>query len=137
MAATTSADGSRDTLSRSLGWASLGLGVPQVLRPGGFARNVVGVDDDTSHRAVTAFVGVRELAAAAGLLRRTSPGWLWARVGGDAFDLAVLGRALKNHDGKGVRRNVAATAAVAGITAVDLCAATTRSRQGEAVQVRA
>jgi uncharacterized membrane protein len=136
MAATKSADGSRDTLSRSLGWASLGLGVPQVLRPGGFAKSV-GVDDDSSHRAVTAFVGVRELAAAAGLLRRTSPGWLWARVGGDAFDLAVLGRALKNHDGKAVRRTVVATAAVAGIAAVDLYAAITRSRKGQSMELKA
>src|SRR3954453_14904013 len=137
MAATTSAGGSRDTLSRSLGWASLGLGVPQVLRPGGFAKRGVGVDDDSTPRAVTAFVGVRELAAAAGLLRRTSPGWLWARVGGDAFDLAVLGRALKNHDGKAVRRTGGATGGGPRAPAVDLYAAITRSRKGQPMELKA
>ena len=73
-------------------------------------------------------VGVRELAAAAGLLGWRHPAWLWARVGGDAMDLGLLGQALKNHDGRGLARTATATALVAGITAVDLYAAVTRSR---------
>src|SRR5881628_2933752 len=125
MANTTNSSTTGDKLAKGLGLASLGLGLPQVLRPGETAK-AIGLKGKAPQRTAMTAVGVRELAAAAGLLRRSSPGWLWARVGGDAFDLAVLGRALKNHDGKGVRRTVVATAAVAGIAAVDLYAAITR-----------
>jgi uncharacterized membrane protein len=72
-------------------------------------------------------VGIRELAAAAGLLAYGSPVWLWGRVGGDVMDLVLLGRALAHHDKQGLRRTAAAAAAVAGITAVDVCAAVRRT----------
>jgi uncharacterized membrane protein len=117
----------RDGLARGLGWVSLALGVPPTLAPGGFSK-ALGIGDAPRHRAATIFVGVRELAAAAGLLSTTSPVWLWARVGGDVMDLGMLGRALKNHDGRGAGRTAAALAAVAGITGVDVYAAATRSR---------
>jgi len=117
----------RDGLAWGLGWVSLALGVPPTLAPGGFAK-ALGIGDAPRHRAATIFVGVRELAAAAGLLSTTSPVWLWARVGGDVMDIGMLGRALKNHDGRGAGRTAAALAAVAGITGVDVYAAATRSR---------
>ncbi len=41
----------------------------------------------------------------------------------------MLGRALKNHDGRGLERTAAAFAAVLGITVVDVYAAVTRSRR--------
>jgi uncharacterized membrane protein len=44
------------------------------------------------------------------------------------MDLAALGRALYRHDGRGFRRTVAATAAVAAITAVDVGTAIRSSR---------
>src|SRR3954447_3542450 len=132
----TSAARTGDRLAKGLGLASLGLGLPQVLRPGETAK-AIGLKAKTPQRTAMTAVGVRELAAAAGLLRRTSPGWLWARVGGDAMDLALLGRALKNHAGKGPRRPVAATPAVAGIAAVDLYAAVTRSRKGQSMELKA
>jgi uncharacterized membrane protein len=43
------------------------------------------------------------------------------------MDLALLGRALANHDKQGLRRTAAAMAAVAGITAVDVYAAVRRT----------
>jgi uncharacterized membrane protein len=112
--------GREDTLAKALGWVSIGLGVPQLLRPDAVTR-AAGVDDGQKERAIARAVGVRELVHAAGLLSpRLRPRWVWTRVAGDAMDLAVLGRKLRHHDGRPVRRTVAATAAVAGITAVDV-----------------
>src|SRR3954447_5461728 len=74
-----------DPLTRGLGVASAALGHPQVTRPAGFARSL-GVGDAPRHCVVTELVGVRELAAGAGLLARPpQPGWLWGRVCGDAM----------------------------------------------------
>jgi uncharacterized membrane protein len=71
---------------------------------------------------------VRELASGAGILSgRRSSGWLWSRVGGDAMDLGLLGRAMQAGDADG-RRIVRATAAVAGVTALDVFASTRTSR---------
>lgn len=123
-----------DPLMRGLGWLSLGLGIPPLASPGGFGQ-ALGVGDAPRHRTASTFVGVRELAAAAGLLWQQNPIWLWSRVGGDLMDLTMLGLALKNHDGRGLSRTVAATAAVAGITGVDVYAAVTRSRQAAPMEV--
>ena len=56
-----------DPLMRGLGWLSAGLGIPPLVIPGGFGR-ALGIGDAPRHRAATAFVGLRELTAAAGLL---------------------------------------------------------------------
>ncbi len=116
-----------DRLARGLGFASAALGLPQVLAPGWCGR-AIGVGDGPRQRAAVTGIGARELAAAAGLLAFERPVWLWGRVGGDVVDLALLGRALANHDKQGLRRTAAATAAVAGITAVDIYAAVKRTR---------
>ncbi|MEU9920215.1 SRPBCC family protein [Streptomyces griseoluteus] len=123
-----------DPLVRGLGWLSALLGVPQVAAPEGFAR-ALGVDGDFRHRAATTAVGVRELAAAAGLLGRPHPVWLWSRVGGDVMDLTMLTRALKNHDGRGFSRTVAATAAVSALTVTDVYAAVTRTRRSSPMEL--
>ncbi|MEU6277092.1 SRPBCC family protein [Streptomyces populi] len=125
-----------DPLVRGLGWASALLGVPQVVAPAGFAR-ALGVDDGSRHRSATAVVGVRELTAATGLLGRPHPVWLWGRVGGDLMDLTMLTRALKNHNGRGLGRTVAATAAVTAITVTDVYAAVTRTRRSTPVELTA
>src|ERR1700712_3386798 len=65
-----------DVLTRGLGWASAALGVTQLIAPGALARNL-GVGDAARHRLVTRVVGAREMAAAAGLLGRPRPAWLW------------------------------------------------------------
>jgi uncharacterized membrane protein len=125
-----------DRLAQGLGVASVGLGIPPLVSPGWFDK-ALGIDDKPRHRAAATVVGVRELLAAAGLLGLASPAFLWARVGGDAMDLALLGRSIKNHDGKGMWRTVAATAAVVGITGVDAYAAATRSRSATLVDLHA
>lgn len=118
-----------DRLTRTLGWASLGLGVPQLLRPASVTR-AVGVGEGPKQRAVATAVGARELVHAAGLLsNRVPPGWVWTRVAGDAMDLTVLGRALRHHDGRGRARTKVAAAAVAGIAVVDVYAGVRSRRQ--------
>lgn len=117
-----------DRLMRALGWASLGLGVPPVLVPREFTK-AIGAGDGPRQRLAAEIVGLRELAAAAGLLWSGNPAWLWARVGGDLMDLGLLGRALKNHDGQGTGRTAAAFAGVIGIMGVDVYGAVTRTRQ--------
>jgi uncharacterized membrane protein len=116
-----------DPLARSLGWLSLGLAVPPLLRPGGFVR-ALGLDDAPARLAAAQFVGARELASAAALLGFYSPAGLWARVGGDVMDLAMLTKPLIKRNGRDLRRTAAAAAAVAGILAVDAYAAVTRSQ---------
>ncbi|MGY1640115.1 SRPBCC family protein [Geodermatophilus sp. SYSU D00703] len=99
-------------------------------RPADFARSL-GVGDAPRHRAVTALVGVREPAAAAGLLGWPHPAWLWGQVCGDAVDISLLRRALPNHDGRGLRRTVLTMAGLVVITAVDVHAAVTRTTRKE------
>jgi uncharacterized membrane protein len=125
----------RDPLTRGLGWASAMLGVPQVTRPGEFARSVIGVADTPERRLTTLAVGVRELAVAAGLLARPHPAWLWGRVGGDAMDLTLLARALRHHEGRGLARTALATAATAAIAATDVYAAVTRTRRSAPMEL--
>ncbi|MGW4084254.1 SRPBCC family protein [Streptomyces sp. NPDC004822] len=125
-----------DPLVRGLGWASAFLGIPQVVAPADFTR-ALGVGDAPRHRSAATAVGVRELVAAAGLLGRPHPVWLWGRVGGDLMDLTMLARALRNHDGRGLGRTVAATAAVTAITATDVYAAVTRTRGSKPMELTA
>jgi uncharacterized membrane protein len=96
--------------------------------PGEFGR-ALGIGDAPRHRITAAAVGAQEMMAAGGLLGQESPVWLWYRVGGDLMHIGMLGRALKNHDGRGLQRTAAAMAAVLGITGVDVYAAVTRSRR--------
>ena len=120
---------STDTLARGLGLASLALGVPQVAAPDRFSE-AVGAEPDAGTRDLTVGIGLRELTAAAGLLLRgASPTFLWSRVAGDVMDLALLGGALRR-GGPGRGRAVAATAAVAGLTALDVAAARRSTRSG-------
>jgi uncharacterized membrane protein len=115
-------------LAPGLGWLSLGLGVVQVAAPG-VVSGLAGVDDSAPARAVIRLVGVRELVHAAGLLRGRRPvGWAWSRVAGDAIDLSALGWVVGSRAGRMRRRAALATAAVAGITALDLFAATRPAR---------
>lgn len=131
-----------DKLTRMLGWASVGLGVP-LLAAAGATAQAIGIEDGSRQRAALAGAGARELVAAAGLLGQRTPMWLWARVGGDLMDLALLGNALRGRtltprvvkaavrqgDREALSRTAAATAAVAAITGIDLYAAVTRSRR--------
>ncbi|HEX2451827.1 MAG TPA: SRPBCC family protein [Gemmatimonadales bacterium] len=110
-----------DRLARGLGWFSLGLGLTQLAAPRGVAR-LIGLQGDDEDRKAMIAIGMRELASGIGILaqRRPGPG-VWARVSGDVMDLALLGRAINSN--RADRNRVAmATAAVAGVTLIDLLA---------------
>jgi len=101
--------------SKALGVFSLGLGAAQLLRPDALAR-AVGVDEGAEARAVIVGAGLREIGHGVAILRR--PAAVWTRVAGDALDLALLGRAVRTARNR--RKTLAATAAVAGVTVIDL-----------------
>ncbi|WP_232429405.1 SRPBCC family protein [Noviherbaspirillum autotrophicum] len=105
-------------VAQALGWFSIGLGVAQLLAPRMMARTV----GAPSGSGMLLAVGARELASGIGLLSqsRRQP-WLWARVAGDAMDLALLGMAARSAASQ--RRRLALTAAaVAGVAALDILA---------------
>jgi hypothetical protein len=105
-----------------LGWFSIGLGVAELVSPGAVSR-LIGVQDDAKTRKVLRGYGVRELAAGFGILTHRRPTkWLWSRVAGDVMDLASLASAMQSDNSK-KGRVVAATTAVAGITALDVVCA--------------
>jgi uncharacterized membrane protein len=103
-------------LARGLGWFSIGLGAAELFAPKRMSK-LVGLSDHTN---LIRLMGVREIAAGIGVLTEDTPSRsMTARVGGDALDLALLGAGLissKNQRG----RVLAATAAVAGVTALDI-----------------
>lgn len=116
-------------LAKLLGYFSIGLGMAELAAPRPLIHRL-GLPRSTA--LVRAF-GLREVAAGIAVLTYPdSPAPLWARVGGDVLDLAVLASALL----PGNRRRgaaIAATAAVLAITAVDVtCAAALTARQGRA-----
>ena len=108
-----------ERVARGLGWFSIGLGLAEVAMPGSLAR-AIGMDDDDRTRNILFAFGLREIASGIAIL--TSPGSalpVWARAGGDIMDLAFLGRGLRD-DTNERGRVAAATAAVAGVTVLDV-----------------
>lgn len=108
-------------LARGLGWFSIGLGLAEVLMPRlmGRATGLHGRD------ALVKAYGWREVAVGVGLLFSKNPTpWLWARVAGDALDLATLGTRAASGDDTQRTRAVSAMVAVAGVTALDVACAT-------------
>jgi uncharacterized membrane protein len=108
-----------DPVAQALGWFSLGVGVPQLVAPGGVAR-AIGAGDGSGRRIAMRVVGVREIVAGAGILTRPQPArWLWARVAGDVKDLVLLALALRaKKASKG--RIAVSMGAVAGLLIPDL-----------------
>jgi hypothetical protein len=113
-------------LARGLGWVSLALGVAEVVAPRTLARSL----GMRGQEELVRVYGLRELATGIGILsaRRNPAPWIWARVGGDALDIATLAR---RADRANPRQGnvVVALAAVAGITAVDVICAQQLSAQ--------
>lgn len=111
-----------ETLAQALGWLSVGLGLAEVAAPGMVA-GWIGLRESDKTRSLLRFYGVLEMAAGVGILAQRRPsGWLWGRVGGDLLDLATLGAAMTDDVADRTRLG-AATAAVVGVTALDiLCA---------------
>jgi uncharacterized membrane protein len=104
-----------ERLARALGWLSIGLGLAEVAAPRRIARLIGAPEHPTLLRAF----GLRELASGIGILSQRRPrGAMWSRVAGDALDLSALGAAFGSRRAD-TRRLAAATAAVAGVTALD------------------
>jgi uncharacterized membrane protein len=114
-----------------LGWLSVALGLSELIAPRALSR-AVGLPRRRRARALLRTMGAREIAAGVGLLaqRRRSGPWLWARVAGDAIDLALLGGALASPRARR-GRVLGAMGVVAGVTALDVLAAVQASREQE------
>jgi uncharacterized membrane protein len=116
----------QNRVALGLGGFSIGLGLAELIVPRGVTR-LVGT---RNHAWLTRSYGLREIAAGIGILASRNPApWLWARVAGDALDLATLGNVASS------RRNDRAKAAfaigsVAGVTALDVICATKLSGLG-------
>ena len=109
-------------LSLALGCFSIALGVAGLIAPRRVAR-LIGVQPDGPTCTILRAYGAREIATGLGIVSNpTEPGWLWSRVGGDALDLATLGRAADD-DNANHGRLAVATMAVLGVTALDVMAA--------------
>jgi len=104
------------TVARGLGWFSISLGLVEVL-----AARPLATFLGTKHTGLVRVFGVRGLVAGVGILALNSPKppWLWARVGGDALDIAAL--ALTYQSNESTRKAVGFSLAnVVAITALDL-----------------
>lgn len=117
-------DTTRDAMAKGLGWFSIALGVAELLAPKATAK-ATGV---AYGKNLLQAYGAREIATGIGLLTAKDPQpWLWARVAGDALDLATLAADLVSNNDK--RRNTALSLiAVMGVTALDVWMAETARR---------
>jgi hypothetical protein len=101
-----------------LGWVSIALGLTEIIAARPLARAL-----GMKRPGLLRLFGVREIASGIGLLTQERKGpWVWARIAGDALDLATLGSAaLSRHNPR--RNNAAlAIASVAPIVALDVMA---------------
>jgi len=105
--------GRTQAVARGLGWFSIGLGVAELVAPRLVAQAAGFRCSDT----VVRLYGAREIINGIGILlsRKRAP-WVWARVAGDAVDIATA------------RRPAGITALVA-VTAVDVATAAQLSRE--------
>lgn len=109
-----------EQLARGLGWFSIGLGLAEALTPGAVGK-ISGIKGNTGFIRL---MGLREIAHGLAIFaqgKRPATA-LWARVAGDALDLAALGAAFaspKNRKG----RLAFATANVLAVTALDVICA--------------
>jgi uncharacterized membrane protein len=122
--------GSRETqrhekVARGLGWFSIALGAAELAFPRRLAR-AIGAPPRTG---LVRAMGAREALNGIAVLRSRQPaGPLWARVAGDAMDLALLGAAHLSPRARSGRLTAAA-GMVAGVTALDVYAARRHSRE--------
>ncbi len=138
-----------ERIAKALGWFGVGLGLAQLASPRGVTR-LIGVRDSEENRRTMQLFGIRELTSGLGILGKKRPvTWVWARLAGDALDLALLGKSLGSRDSN-KNRVAAATAAVVGVTLLDYltgqhlsresngnpAAERTSHRQGQAITVR-
>ena len=125
-----------EQLAEGLGWFSIGLGLAELAAPDAVAR-FIGLRDDETTTSVLRAYGGREIGnGLAILMQPDNPAWLWSRVGGDVLDLASLASAARRDDAD-QRRVAAASAAVLGVTALDvICAQQLSARRPRRQSVR-
>ena len=123
-----SRNGKEMQLVCGLGWFSIGLGLAEVLAPAAVAR-AAGIPE---RHSLIRLLGFREILSGLAIFAQRRPAEaLWARVAGDAMDLAVLAGAF------GARKSSPAKlttsiAAVAGVTALDIYCGQEVSRNPQA-----
>ncbi|HEX8824268.1 MAG TPA: hypothetical protein VF794_30385 [Archangium sp.] len=110
----------RERLSWALGWASMGCGLTELTFPEHIGR-VLGAP---RHSGLLRSLGLRDVANGLGLLlqphRRE---WVWARIVGDALDLALLAVTFRLPRANKVWQGALTLGAI-GVALVDLYAAT-------------
>jgi hypothetical protein len=101
------------TVACGLGFFSIALGVTEIL----FPRLIAHASGARVPPAVVRLCGVREIVNGVGILIawKRAP-WLWARVAGDALDIATA-------------RHPTAIATLSGVTALDIATAAQLSRE--------
>ena len=106
-------------LARGLGWFSIGLGLAELILPDRLCRSL-GLE---GHETLVRAYGARELMAGVAILAsHDATSWVWARVGGDVVDVVTLAAGFRTGNPKA--DNLAlATAAVVGVTALDIVCA--------------
>jgi hypothetical protein len=107
-------------VATGLAWFSIGLGLAEVLAP-----HTMGQLTGVRRPTLVFLCGLREIAAGVAILQSSgNPApWVWARVAGDAMDLAVLAEPLASGDDEDRRRALIAMGAVAGVTLADIMTA--------------
>jgi hypothetical protein len=111
-------------IAKGLGYFSIGLGLAELIAPRWLGR-LIGAGDE--HKRLLQMFGVREIAAGVAILASPRPAkGLWARIAGDALDLAALFAALSGSTQRG--RVAGALGAVAGVSALDIYTAQRMSR---------
>jgi hypothetical protein len=116
------------TLSRGLGWFSIALGAAEL-----FGGRRLAASLGMEHRTpLFRLFGLREILVGLGILSRpTSPALLWARVGGDALDLAALAGGLRADNPRRTEVDIA-MGAVAAVTVLDiLCGYRLQEREAQ------
>src|SRR4051794_13331993 len=105
-------------MARALGWFSVGLGMMQLTAPRKLS-SAIGI----SHSPfLMRLLGLRELTSGIGILSQSRPtSWVGSRVVGDAMDLGLLGMGMLSGNTSKAKL-AAATAAVGGVTALDVLA---------------
>jgi uncharacterized membrane protein len=121
-------DRGAEQLAMGLGWFSVALGTAELLAPRGVAR-LIGLRPTEERISVMRGYGAREIANGLAILAQPDQArWVWARVGGDALDLASLGAATRSNNTSSGRAAFA-TLSVLGVTALDVMCAQRLSRQ--------
>ena len=127
------ADDDRGTGGQSnadfLGYFAIGLGLAEVLAPHAIAKLVGIKEPDAGDRTTMRLMGLREIGSGLAILNSQDPTKaVWARVAGDALDLALLGKVMSNAENdRG--RTLFATANVLAVSALDWITAKQLSRQ--------